>query len=80
MTSVADEMSEETPPVNGTSNRADLHVVQARRPLTLPKTADEWVEADELLHAQVVPAVLSSISVEEKNNILCNMTYSILSS
>jgi len=40
--------------------------VEAHRPLRLPKTADEWVEADELLHAQVVPAVLNSTSVEEK--------------
>ena len=79
VTSEADEMSEETPPTSGTSNRADLHAVQARRPLRLPKTADEWVEADELLHAQVVPAFFE-LYFSRGKNILCNMTYSILSS
>ena len=73
-------MSEETPPASAI-NRADLHVTGASSsPTQTSKTADEWVEADELLHAQVIPAVLSSTSVEEKNNILCNMTHSILSS
>ena len=49
-----------------------------QRPLSLPKTAEEWVEADQLLQTEVVPAVLSCTSVEDKNNTLLSITYNIL--
>ena len=46
--------------------------------LRLPKSADEWAEVDCLLLAQVVPAVMQAGSAEEKNSILCNLTYNIM--
>ena len=46
--------------------------------LKLPKTSEEWAEADYLLESEVVPAVLQAISAEDKNSILCNRSYNVL--
>ena len=48
-----------------------------KHPLRLPKTPEEWEEADQLLSA-VAPAVFQSISAEEKNATLCGSVYDIL--
>ena len=55
----------------------ELPHLKLQRPLKLPKTAGEWVEADELL-AAVAPAVISCRTAEEKNDVLVGMSYSIL--
>ena len=46
-------------------------------PIKLPKTLEEWKEADQLLSA-VVPSVLHAITAEEKNACLCDAVYDIL--
>ena len=46
-------------------------------PLKLPKTTDEWVEANQLL-TQVLPAVVRCSSVEDKSRVLGELTYSLL--
>ena len=53
----------------------ELPHLKPQRPLKLPKTAGEWVEADELL-AAVAPAVISCRTAEEKNDVLVGMSYS----
>ena len=55
----------------------ELPHLKPQRPLKLPKTAGEWVEADELL-AVVAPAVISCQTTEEKNDVLVGMSYSVL--
>ena len=47
--------------------------------LRLPKTSQEWDEADSLLSA-VTPIVIQAISAEEKNTVLCDAIYTIMSS
>jgi len=49
-----------------------------RQPLRLPKTTEEWDEANLLLQAEVVPAVLQASSSEEKDSILTTRTYEVL--
>ena len=48
------------------------------RPLKLPKTTEEWAEADHLL-AQVTPVVTACVLGEDKSNILASQIYHILS-
>ena len=49
-----------------------------KHPLRLPKTTEEWEEANSLLQSSVVPAVLQAISAEEKNSLLSDGTYEVL--
>ena len=49
-------------------------------PLKLPKSVEEWEEADSLLLSTVVPAVLHAVSAEEKNSCLCEGVYDVLAS
>ena len=43
-----------------------------QRPLKLPKSTEEWVEADQLL-VQVAPSVAECSSVEEKSRVLSEL-------
>ncbi len=70
MTDFADSAS--TPSQGATANHNN------RRPIMLPKTSDEWAEADSLLEAQVIPLVLQAATPEEKNSILCDLAYDAL--
>jgi len=58
------------------SHAASSHAF--RQPLRLPKTTEEWDEANLLLQAEVVPAVLQASSSEEKDSILTTRTYEVL--
>ena len=60
---------------NGTTTSARYF----KQSLRLPKTAQEWDEANVLLSA-VTPSVLQAITGEEKNTTLCDGIYNILSS
>lgn len=46
------------------------------RPFNCPKTDREWAEANEYLDTVVVPKVLSTTSIEKKNQVLCNEIHS----
>ena len=61
-----------TPPASLTTAHA------SKRPLKLPRRPEEWVEADCLLQAVVVPAVLQANSAEAKNVLLSERTYELL--
>ena len=49
-------------------------------PLKLPKSVEEWEEADSLLLSTVVLAVLHAILAEEKSSCLCEGVYDVLAS
>ena len=49
----------------------------SKQPFTLPKASEDLEEANQLLSA-VTPAVFQSITVEEKNALLCTGVYDIL--
>ena len=51
----------------------------SKHSLRLPKTVQEWDEADVLLSV-VTPLVLQAISAEEKNTVLCDNIHIIMSS
>ena len=48
-----------------------------KRPLKLPKTAEEWEEADRMLMA-VAASVSQSVTAEEKNSCLCEGIYNAI--
>ena len=48
-----------------------------KAPIKLPKTSEEWEEADNLL-SSVTPLLLQAITAEEKNNCLNTAVYNIL--
>ena len=59
--------------LSATSSRLDF-----KNPLKLPKSPEEWEEADYLL-SSVTSSVLQASTAEEKNNCLCAGIYNILS-
>ena len=56
-----------------------LQTQQFKRPLKLPRTPEELVEADNLLSA-VVLSVLQATTAEGKNSCLCTGVYVVLAS
>lgn len=53
--------------------------VMRKHRLKLPKTTDEWAEANALLE-QLVPKVLVEPDIQKKNDILCDGIYSVFAS
>ena len=48
-------------------------------PIILPRTSQEWDEANSYLSTTVVPAVIQASSTEEKNRVLCDGVYQYFS-
>ena len=48
--------------------------------IKLPKSTEEWEQADFLIQSTVVPLVQNAVSAEDKNKCLCNGVYDVLSS
>lgn len=58
----------------------DLPILKRREPFNCPKNAEEWLVADEQLAKSVVPEVLATASVDEKNKALCDGIYTYFTS
>ena len=44
--------------------------------MKLPRTPDEWMEADQYFQTNIVPAVLREVNVDAMNDVLCRGIYS----
>ena len=64
--------------VNQHLNQHPSHTFSSKASLLLPTTKEGWAKADEHFRDQLVPHILETISVDEKNRLLVNGIYEYL--